>query len=229
MKRAYVILAGLTLFLVALFAVFPRIDLAVSGWFYLKETDAYLQSAPVAGFVLKDSAFAQSVYVLVRALTALALAVAALMLLLRALKITFSYALTPRQALYIFLCFALGPGALVHWGVKEIWERPRPRHVVEFGGTEAFQPIYRTGENNGKSFVSGHTAAAFCFAAFALFHSGRKRALLYGAAVTFGLAAGAGRIMQGGHFLSDTLFAGLLALFVAHLLYDLMFRRGKLR
>jgi len=85
--------------------------------------------------------------------------------------------------------------------------RPRPVHIEHFGGTHEFtKTFYYSGEcTKNCSFVSGHASIGFYFMALAWIY--RCRQWLY-FGIFCGLAIGFARIVQGGHFLSDVIFAG---------------------
>lgn len=113
---------------------------------------------------------------------------------------------------FLVLLYLLGPGLLVNLTLKEYWGRPRPVDLVEFGGTRLFsQPWRMRTVDRRKSFPSGHASVAFYLGApYFLLRNTRKRAALVWLAVGVGsgLIMGAARMAQGGHFLSDILWAG---------------------
>jgi len=115
--------------------------------------------------------------------------------------------------LFLALCFVIGPLVVTNIGFKDHWGRPRPRDVIEFGGRADYAPPFPP--NRGKceyncSFVSGEASSAYIvlFAAAFLFPGLGRR--LVAAGVVVGTAAGFVRMAQGGHFLSDVVFAGVL-------------------
>ena len=116
-----------------------------------------------------------------------------------------------RQALAVLLAFILGPGVLVNAVFKEHWGRPRPAQIEQFGGQYPYvKPWQFGGYDNAKSFPSGHASVGFAFAIFWLLW--RRRYPLVGRAslafaVLLGGIAGMTRIVGGGHFLSDVLWA----------------------
>ncbi len=119
--------------------------------------------------------------------------------------------------LYLALCLILGPGLVVNSVFKEHFGRPRPRDVVEFGGKKEYRAVgEKPFEGDGKSFPSGHTAMGFFWIAPCIYFWRRHRtlALLFALVGTLqGAAMGFGRIVQGGHWLSDVLWsAGLVYL-----------------
>jgi len=105
----------------------------------------------------------------------------------------------------------LGSGLLINAGFKEHWGRARPIQVSQFGGSQHFSPALVPTDQCGHncSFVSGHAASGFILMAVGLMGSvaTRRRWLLIG--LGWGAIASLARIAQGGHFLSDTLFAGV--------------------
>lgn len=116
-----------------------------------------------------------------------------------------------RGGVFLAVLMCLGPGLLVNSVFKEHWGRPRPREVVELGGKKQFlHPWQKGNSGNGRSFPSGHASAAFAMTApyFVLRRTSRRRALAWlTGGLVFGLFMSAARITQGGHFLSDCLWA----------------------
>lgn len=123
-----------------------------------------------------------------------------------------------RKLLYIILIIALTPGIIVEYGFKQNFERPRPKEVVLFGGKKDFYPAYTFANQKSKSFISGHSAAAFSLVGIAmLFYKRRNFFILL--SLTYGVGMIFARIMAGGHFLSDVLLSALLVLIANLLLY----------
>lgn len=116
------------------------------------------------------------------------------------------------HALFILLLLIIGPGLVVNVWLKDNHGRARPREVVEFGGTHEFKQFWEGGDTGkNSSFPSGH--ASIAFALFAPWFILRDRhptmarnALIAG--VCWGTIVGLVRIAQGGHFLSDVIWAG---------------------
>ncbi|ETW94201.1 MAG: hypothetical protein ETSY1_35905 [Candidatus Entotheonella factor] len=128
-----------------------------------------------------------------------------------------------RASLVLVLVVALGPGLVVNSILKPYWGRPRPRHVMTFGGAQGYHPWWRPGgPGSGKSFPSGHAAMGFALVAGAVLipqRYGRWRHAAIGAALGYGLLMGSGRIVQGGHFLSDVLWSGVIVVLITYLLW----------
>jgi membrane-associated PAP2 superfamily phosphatase len=117
-----------------------------------------------------------------------------------------------RHALFLVLLMAIGPGLLANAVLKDHWGRPRPREVVELGGHERFEPVLSIDPaSKGKSFPCGHATMGFFFVAGYYLLRARRRmaagAFLVGGLVSGGLIGWA-RVVQGGHFPSDVLWAG---------------------
>lgn len=133
-----------------------------------------------------------------------------------------------RTALVFFLLLqALGPGLLANAVLKDNWGRARPSQVVEFGGVKRHDPPLLPTDQCSRncSFVGGEAAYAFSFMALGFLPgpAGRRRAwFAFGAA--FGVVVSAVRVAQGGHFVSDCLFAGFLMLLTGWVLHWLLYR-----
>lgn len=122
-----------------------------------------------------------------------------------------------RPALVLILTLGIGSGIIAHAILKEHWGRPRPKQVIEFGGTQAFRPYYSPQfhpPQPSKSFPCGHCSMGFFF--FALMHLGahyrHRRLYLIGFLLTLilGGVLSYARLAQGGHFLSDVLASALI-------------------
>ncbi len=133
-----------------------------------------------------------------------------------------------RQALYILLVIAIGPGLVVNLVFKDHWGRPRPVHVERFGGPYQYVPPLKMADTADKSFVCGHCSVSYAF--FALYFLSQNHKLIY-FLLTLGLAGTMGftRMTSGGHFLSDILWSGYLVFMVAYALYYGWYDRGQAR
>ncbi|WPD24350.1 MAG: phosphatase PAP2 family protein [Candidatus Electrothrix scaldis] len=117
-----------------------------------------------------------------------------------------------KRAIFILLLLGLGPGLVINVLLKDQLGRPRPRQVVEFGGEYKFTQCWQPGSGGeNSSFPSGHAAIAFFLMApwFILRDRNRRSAEAFLiAGLLFGTLVGIARILQGGHFISDILWAG---------------------
>jgi lipid A 4'-phosphatase len=129
-----------------------------------------------------------------------------------------------RQSLFMLLFLALGPGLLVNVLLKDNLAKPRPRELIEFGGQYRHTEFWQQGEyeqRRNNSFPSGHASIAFAVMAPWFFlrqaHQQRAKVFLAGG-IGWGAVVGAARILQGGHFFSDVVWAGGLVYLVGGLL-----------
>jgi lipid A 4'-phosphatase len=116
-----------------------------------------------------------------------------------------------RAAIFMALLLIMGPGLLVNSVFKEHWGRPRPREVTQFDGSKQFLQPWQPGiSGKGRSLPSGHSSAAFYLATPWFVYRKRKplaaRCWFWGG-IVFGLLMSVARIAQGGHFLTDCLWA----------------------
>jgi lipid A 4'-phosphatase len=129
--------------------------------------------------------------------------------------------LSNRFLLFVLAALAVGPGLVVNAGFKDNWGRARPRDVTEFAGERTFTPALVPTDQCERncSFVAGHPSVMYWLAAlgFAV-AAGRRRNQVFVVAAALGLIAGFGRIVQGGHFLSDVVFSGVAVFAVVWLL-----------
>lgn len=202
------LLAGL-FFAAAVFAKFPAADLWVSARYHHPELGFAFGASPV-----------------LRALEAwtprVGLALVALLLLFLSLSPLLAWLLRARPrsrekvmgfgrraAILALLVAACGPGLLSEGLAKHTMGRPRPVQTDVFGGAAPFQGPFQIGDNPAvhRSFVSSTAAAGFSLLGLGLACGPlwRRRWLLIG--LTAGGVVGFGRILQGGHYLSDVVFS----------------------
>ncbi len=113
---------------------------------------------------------------------------------------------------FLALSLALGPWLVVNEGLKTVSHRPRPYQTREFGGDLDYRPFWRFdgGCRRNCSFVSGEVSASAWTLAPALLLPPPARLAAVAVAAVFAVATGLLRMAEGGHYLSDTIFAGLL-------------------
>lgn len=127
-------------------------------------------------------------------------------------------------ALFLLFSILIGPVLLVNGVIKDTWRRPRPRETIGLGGSHSYQKVLELGNRDfrGKSFPGGHASAGFILVVlyFLLKQKSRKWASL---ALLFGIGWGTWlsyvRIVLGGHFFSDNLYAFGINWFLVWILY----------
>ena len=226
-RKAGLWFAAAVILALAVFAIRPGIDIAVSSWFHRPGTGFWLAGDP---WVEAIRNLVWNLSILVFALSAVASAVA--------LVRRRAGGDVGRVAGFIFLLYLLGPILLVDGILKRFWGRARPATITEFGGDRAFTPPWLPSDQcaSNCSFVSGEGSAAAALAlSFLVFAPIARRILprpafgLYVAAGVILPAAGlALRVMTGRHFLSDTVFAVIFVSGIALVLHRLLLteRRG---
>jgi lipid A 4'-phosphatase len=207
------------------FGIFPALDLRIAGYFYAFADKAHnmfaLRLSPVV-MTARDIGLWVGTVLIAPAVGALIIK-----LLLPRRKLLIS----GRAILFLMATMALGPGLLVNVLLKDYWGRPRPIDVTQFGGDQHFVAWWDPrGDCPGNcSFVSGDVSGAFWTIAPAAVVPPQWRALAYAGALALGTAMAAFRMMAGGHFPSDTIFAGVFTFLVIWLCYALIYRWPRTR
>jgi lipid A 4'-phosphatase len=216
-RVAFIVLVALGTSAGAIFTIDPAIDLRVAS--SLAAVAARDEASPFFQFLL----FVREAgpYVV-----AAAVAPAVLALLMRVLRLRRRAPMSQRAALFVILSLLLGPGLLVNGILKEHWGRPRPGSVTEFGGDLVFKPWWdpRGGCNSNCSFVSGETSSATWLAAPAILVPAPWRYLALSGAALYTVLIALARLLAGGHFLSDVIFAGIFTGLVIWAVHGFLYR-----
>jgi lipid A 4'-phosphatase len=130
-----------------------------------------------------------------------------------------------KQWVFLALVLITGPGLIANTLFKDNWARPRPLYVVDFGGPDQFTPVLaRSGTcEKNCSFISGEASSIFALGFALAMLARRRRAAWMAGAVAAGSAIGLIRLGEGGHFLSDVIFAGTLMALDVALMHWLVF------
>lgn len=195
---------------IPLFKFYPEIDLYLSSLFYKNNT-----------FFLQDTLFESFFHDSIRPVIISAFLVPLGIYLYNLYYKKNLFTLTKRKLIYILLVLSLAPGAIVQYGFKNQFERPRPRHVVEFGGTKKFYPAYTVAHENGKSFSSGHVAAAFSLLGVAML-ARKRRKFWITLVMLYGTGMMVARMAAGGHFFSDVMTSFFIVYIATNVLYKYM-------
>ena len=197
---------------------FTNLDIKLEHYFYSPEKGWMLQYKPVWDFIYRFGIFPGYI-----------LAFCGL-ILISASYWNHKFLHYRKISLVLVFTIIMGPGVLVNLVLKDHTGRPRPREITEFGGTDNFLCVCDIGKNNeGKSFPCGHCSMGFYLAIPYLFYRKRKKTVAYTflfTGIAYGLLIGIARMMAGGHFASDVIWAGGLTWAIA-LLGFYLFRPDK--
>lgn len=198
-----------------LFVGWPDIDLAVSRLF--RDADgAFVLNYPGVGPVVRN---------LFRVVSWAGggIVVLGVGLALFRRRYLFGLGLTPW--LFMAATLAVGPGLIANAVLKDNWGRARPLHVEALGGKRAFTPVLQVSDqcHRNCSFVGGEAAVIYALFFAAALVARRRRSAMIATALVGGTLAGLVRIAQGGHFLSDIVFAGVFMALTAAAMHWLVF------
>jgi membrane-associated PAP2 superfamily phosphatase len=216
-RNVFVILVGLAVLTGIVFAVAPGLDLAVASFFHaisVRESMPRLYRAIEVGRSLEP------------VVTTLAIAPAIAVVVIKMFWPKRPTLMPARAALFLILTLVLGPGLLVNAVLKDHWSRPRPGMVTAFGGAMDFKPWWdpRGACDANCSFVSGETSSAVWLAAPALLVPVPWRYAALGGVAVYACAIAFMRLLLGGHFLSDVIFAAIFTGLVIWTVHGLLLR-----
>ncbi len=218
-KTSFIICLFLTIVLGVFFRLDSQLDLQVANHFYVLGK----------GFIWANTEWAFNVrYVLYGLVWATAFFFLATLVLRYAIVKANTKLPKVKTSCYVLAVFFLVPFLIINVGFKNNFGRPRPRQVTNFASTMRFQPAWKITEecSDNCSFVCGDAAVAFTFWLFLPFFKRRRWKLLYGSGVFLaGSFYGVVRMGQGGHFLSDVIFAGLITYLSVWIVHWLFYRR----
>lgn len=188
---------------------FPQIDLFITGLFYDSQTEQ---------FIYKNNAIIQLIYWVFAVIhIPLLLGLIAAGLLIKFKKFNLKH-YKKWSITFLLLALIIGPGLLVNTVLKDnSVGRARPVQVENFGGDKQFTPafVYSGACQRNCSFVSGHAAMGFYFMILGWLFASSKT---FWMGCMVGVVLSFTRIIQGGHFFSDTLFAFWAVYFVISVL-----------
>jgi len=197
----------------AIFIVFPQIDIYVSSLFFDGKR-----------FTLNGTMFEEFFYYSVKpVLISLFLGSLFIFIYNKITKKTLLN-LTSSVMLYIVLVLSVAPGLIVNKTLKDNWGRARPAETTIFGGKKEFTPAFVLSDQDGYSFSSGHSAAAFSLVGFALLFRKRRKLAMF-VAIGYGVFVSIARVGAGGHFFSDVVTSFFIVWIATHIFYRVVFKK----
>ena len=208
----YLKILTIMLVLSIIFFLFPNIDITVSGLFFGK--DGTFLASEQDWFIY----FIRKMILPLLALLVFFIPIAAAVkqylygekILNRSL----------RDWTYLFSCLVLGTGVIVNSIFKSFWGRARPNDTLVFGGEQPFTIPWLNVDycEANCSFVSGDVSFfTLSLAILLIFNKQTWNIFAYSAIILISIL----RIMEGDHFLSDTIMSFIITYVVIRVLYDL--------
>ena len=193
----------------AILAIFPHLDVAVAKLFYSQENK----------FIGADVAFVDWLRITFWGLFIASCMIAAFGLIITRCFTRVWLGLAFAKWVFFATCLTMGPGVVANLVFKEHWGRARPSQITEFAGNKNYTSAFTRSKQCDRncSFVSGEASSLFIVFFSLAFLFRRQSRSLVAAGVTLGAAAGLVRMIQGAHFLSDIVFAGVLMALTAAL------------
>ncbi len=190
----------------------PTLDIYVSSLFYKGESQFELQSYDLTSIFFRDILLPLIlIYILIFPIVGRFFKID---------KIFFNYRFSIKEIVLLWISQIISVLIFVNIILKNFWGRARPNDVLELGGEESFSPWFeiRNACETNCSFVSGDASVGFSI--IILYLVTKKIVFLYASFVA-GCVFGLIRIMAGGHFLSDILFAGFFIVILNIILFEL--------
>lgn len=219
-RRGLLIALGIALLTGVVFALFPEFDVAIARLFHapdLPHEARFALALNPTAMILRDTSMM---------VVAILVAPAVIALVLKLARPGARMLIRGRAVVFLISTLLLGPLLAANIILKDNWGRPRPRDLVQFGGTEQFLPWWdpRGTCRDNCSFVAGEMAGATWTLAPAALAPPQWRALAYAGALTFAGAVGLLRISFGGHFVTDVVFAGVIMFLIIWVTHGLLYR-----
>jgi lipid A 4'-phosphatase len=203
------------IFFSLLFILIPQIDIFVAKLFYNSES--------FYSFPFYKTPLEQFLYHSVKPIIIVFTLTSILIYLFNRVTFKNIFNLNTKAIIFIILTVSIAPGLIVNALLKENWGRPRPAQIKQLGGSMDFSPAFIPTKQDGYSFSSGHTAAAFSLIGFALLAKKRKK-LYLNLAFTYGAIISLTRMAVGGHFLSDVVTSFFIVYITTLILFGLLIK-----
>lgn len=208
----YLRILTLTLILSIIFFLFPNIDVSISGLFFGQ--DNRFLAAEHDWFII-----------LIRKMILPTLALLLFFIPIAAVIKQYFYEekilnRPVRDWVYLFSCLIIGTGIIVNSIFKSFWGRARPSDTLLFGGEQPFTIPWLNVDycESNCSFVSGDVSFFTLSLALLLIFNKQSWNIYAYLAISFISFL---RVIEGDHFLSDTVMSFIITYVVVKILYDL--------
>jgi len=207
-----ILLLSLIIFLISIIfiTVGPVLDVYISNLFYIKQNQFVLQNYYPITIIIRK---------IILPLLVLYLSIFPILSLFLPIKqIYFNFNFKVAEIFFILFSTLFNLLLVVNILLKNNWGRARPNDILEFGGKENFTPWFQMSDSciTNCSFVSGDASVGFSIIVFFII---TKNIVFFWLALLFGSLFSLVRILEGGHFLSDVIFAGFLVFVLSYLQY----------
>jgi len=193
-----------------LITIGPSFDLFFSNLFYLGNSQFSLQSFDLLSLIFRKGLLPFIlIYILILPF---------FNYFFKIKKIYFDHQFTFKEIILLWLSQLLTVLLFVNLILKNFWGRARPGDIIELGGKDVFTPwyVYSDACYTNCSFVSGDASVGF---SVIILYLVTKNIIFFHLSIFSGLLIGFIRIMEGGHFLSDILLAGIIIIFLNLMIY----------
>ena len=200
------------IFIALFLTVGSDLDVYISGFFYYGNSQFALQSYDLLSKVVREGFLPLIlIYVLILPIFAN---------FFRINIIFFNYKFKIKEILLIWFSQIFVVLLFINLILKNFWGRVRPGEILDFGGVNPFTPWYSFSSacNTNCSFVSGDASVGF---SIVILYFITKNIIFLYLSIFSGLLLGFVRIIAGGHFLSDILFAGMFVIFLNLVIFSL--------
>jgi len=190
----------------------PSLDLYFSGLFYYGNSQFYLQSYDFLSKVFRE--------VLLPLILIYILILPIIGQFIKIDRIYLNYKFSVKEIFLIWSTQIFSMIIFINLILKNLWGRARPGDVQQLGGKETFTSWfeYSNACSTNCSFVSGDASVGF---SIIILYFITKKVIFINLSIIFGLLLGIIRIVAGGHFLSDIIFAGLIVILINFFIYKL--------
>ncbi len=201
----------ITLLLSIVFFLFPSLDITVSGLFFGQD----------GKFIANESDwFIYFIRKMLLPLMALLVFFVPIVAVIKQIYFKEKILNIPvREWVYLFSCLIVGTGIVVNSIFKNLWGRARPNDTIQFGGQEPFTIPWLNVDycSTNCSFVSGDVSFfTLSLAILLIFKKTSWNIFAYLSILLISLL----RIMEGDHFLSDTVMSFIITYVIIKYLYD---------